>query len=227
MYKESRITAPPFAELYKDFETEEKFDLLLKREQVSEQDINVLNTGEREVFIKLLTGKVNEHETAHGRLTNLLSLLTAKDDNTTAQEFNYRKIREAITVLYRKHNTMPTKTQIADYTGLSRPTVHKYMKGDSLTTLRDELNEHAAYMLPRVLDKVLYAALSGNDLQAAKLYLNTISKIKNDPGHTTINNQNNYIQINGKVLNHEKIQQLKPEQLKMIEDIITLEVEAE
>jgi|GEM_PF-6241495 len=225
MYKESKTIAPTLAELYGDFETKEKFNILLKRDQVSAQDLEVLNTDERELFTKELTGKINEFETAHGKLINMLSLLTVKEDNTTTQDFNYRKIREAIAALYRKHNAMPTKTQIADYTGLSRPTVHKYMKGDALTNLRDELNEQAAYMVPRVLDKVLYAALSMNDLQAAKLYLNTITKIKNDPGQTTINNQNNYIQINGKVLNHEKIQQLKPEQLKMIEDIITLEVE--
>jgi hypothetical protein len=38
--------------------------------------------------------------------------------------------------------------------------------------------------------------------------------------NTLIQNQNNYIQINGTVLSQETIQQLNPEQLNTLEDIL-------
>lgn len=41
------------------------------------------------------------------------------------------------------------------------------------------------------------------------------------PNSTLIQNQNNYIKINGTVLSHETIENLDPEQLKTIESIVT------
>ena len=56
---------------------------------------------------------------------------------------------------------------------------------------------------------------------AAKLYLNAVGSLENNKSNTTrIQNQNNYIQINGTVLSQESIKQLSPKQLNTIETLL-------
>ena len=64
---------------------------------------------------------------------------------------------------------------------------------------------------------VMKAALKG-DLKAAKLFFENSKprKTKEKPANT----QNNYVQLNKTVINQQVIQQLKPEQLQLIEQII-------
>ena len=64
-------------------------------------------------------------------------------------------------------------------------------------------------------------AING-DTKAAKLYFSVMGDLNNDHplNNTLIQNQNNYIQINGTVLSQEAIKQLNPEQLNTIESIL-------
>jgi hypothetical protein len=81
-------------------------------------------------------------------------------------------------------------------------------------------NEQFKFMTDKVLAKVFHYAVNG-DMAAAKLYLNSMgANERNNKGNTLIQNQNNYIQINGLVLNQETIKQLKPQQLLLIENIL-------
>jgi len=59
-------------------------------------------------------------------------------------------------------------------------------------------------------------------MRAAKLYFNIIGGINRGQiqNNTLIQNQNNYIQINGMIFSQEIIQQLNPEQLNAIETIL-------
>ncbi|MCU7612902.1 hypothetical protein N0B16_00455 [Chryseobacterium sp. GMJ5] len=68
-------------------------------------------------------------------------------------------------------------------------------------------------------------------MKACKLYLECIGALKNTlpasnlNNNTLIQNQNNYIQIGGTILNQEIIKNLNPEQLNTIEGILkTIEV---
>ena len=76
-------------------------------------------------------------------------------------------------------------------------------------------------MTSKVLARVFHFAVNG-DIQAAKLYFNLMGFINNGqtPNNTLIQNQNNYIQINGTVLSQETIKQLTTEQLNVIESIL-------
>jgi hypothetical protein len=56
------------------------------------------------------------------------------------------------------------------------------------------------------------------DMKAANLFLNAIGQT--GKANTNIQNQNNYIQINGTVLSQETIKHLKPDQLNLIESIL-------
>jgi hypothetical protein len=57
-------------------------------------------------------------------------------------------------------------------------------------------------------------------MRAAKLYFDMVGGAGKTSNSTSIQNQNNYIQINGTVLNQETIKKLKPEQLNLIEEIL-------
>ena len=58
-------------------------------------------------------------------------------------------------------------------------------------------------------------------MKAARLYFEVLGYLRNQSMiNAKINTQNNYIQINGMILNQETIKQLNPEQLKSIEAIL-------
>ena len=68
--------------------------------------------------------------------------------------------------------------------------------------------------------RVFDFAVNG-DVGAAKLYLSAMGCLNGQAqAGTFIQNQNNFIQINGTVLSQETVKQLSPEQLSSIENIL-------
>ena len=116
---------------------------------------------------------------------------------------------------------MPSKTELASHTGLSRPTIHKHLKDYASHPQYMEQVEQFRFMTSKVLAKVFRFAVNG-DIQAAKLYFTMVGSMNNGAAqnNTLIQNQNNYIQINGTVLSQESIKSLNPEQLNTIETIL-------
>ncbi|WP_139366076.1 hypothetical protein [Elizabethkingia meningoseptica] len=74
-------------------------------------------------------------------------------------------------------------------------------------------------------DKIIwqmYSLADRGDVKAARLFLDVsgrTGKNENRKPHQ-INNQNNYIQINGMVFNEQMINKLSPDQLSSIEGIL-------
>lgn len=136
-------------------------------------------------------------------------------------ENNHSQITWAISNLMQDYGRMPSKTEIATKTDLSRQTVHKHLKGYTDNPIYKQQVEQFKYMASKVLAKVFQFAVNGN-MAAAKLYFEIISNSKNGqfPSNTIIQTQNNYIQINGLVLSQERIKQLTSEQLNTIEAIL-------
>ena len=117
---------------------------------------------------------------------------------------------------------MPTKTEIATKTVLSRQTIHKHLKDFATHPLYAEQMLQFKIMADRVMAKVLKIAVLGEgNVKAARLYFELLGYLGGQSGlNTTINTQNNYIQINGTVFSQESIKHLKPEQLNQIENLI-------
>jgi len=114
---------------------------------------------------------------------------------------------------------MPTQSEIAAKTGLSRQTIHKHIQEHSNHPLYLSEVENFRFMASKVLAKMFEFAVNG-DTGAAKIFLKAIGfNNETNPNSTLIQNQNNYIQINGTVLSQETIKHLKPEQLNAIETI--------
>lgn len=144
------------------------------------------------------------------------------DDNTKNHlwEFNHNQITYAISTLIQELNRMPSKNEIAHKAELSRQTVHKHLTEYSKHPLYMEQIEQFRFMTSKVLAKVFHFAVNG-DMGAAKLYFNVMGYLNGQlSNNTLIQNQNNYIQINGIIVSQEAIKNLDPEQLKSIEIIL-------
>lgn len=108
---------------------------------------------------------------------------------------------------------MPSKAEIAVTAELSRQTVHKHLKEYINHPLHLGQIEQFKFMSSKVLTKMFQYAVNGN-VSAAKLYFNVVGGLNNQEqttNNTLIENQNNYIQINGTVLSQDTIKHLNTE----------------
>ena len=134
-------------------------------------------------------------------------------------EFNHFKIIATIQNSIQEHNYMPSVSEIARKTELSRQTVNKHIKEYSGNP--DYLSQMKQFRLlaVQVLTAVAHYALEG-DMRAARLYLESISNVNGEQNKVGIKTQNNYLQINNTLLTEEVIENLTPQQLQKIERII-------
>jgi hypothetical protein len=209
--------------LQKLTESEIKFNALFDLKVITLDDYKALSLTERNDFNDLMIAKINalKGDERDRFLTKVDPLI---DPNAKNQlwENNHLLITNAISSLMQDYGCMPTKNQLAEQTGLSRTTIHKHFKEYKTHPQYLVEMEQYRFMTSKVLSKVFKFAVNG-DIRAAKLYFEIVGNINSQPGHNTlIQQQNNYIQINGTVLSQESIRQLTPEQLARIEGVIKL-----
>ncbi len=145
------------------------------------------------------------------------------DENDLKWEQCHAKICNAILQHVSQYGTMPGKTVIADATGLSRVTVYKHLHTFAGSPTYQAELESLHIMTQPLMGSILRAAMHG-DMQAAKLFLDTVKTNNNAGAEKKTSKQNNYVQINKTVINQQIIQQLKPEQLNRIEELIAKEL---
>jgi len=204
-------------------ETEAKFNLLLKNKKILRADVDaMLNIKEREEFGPYLTNLLNEKKGEElADFIEQISDIMNQSTKNQLWENNHYKITLAITKLLEDYGKMPTKNQISDEAGLSRQTVSKHLKDYQSHPLYVEEMQKFKFMADRVLAKVYKIAVSNSDVKAARLYFEVLGYLGNQSGlNTTINTQNNFIQINQTKLSQETIKHLSPDQLTQIEGIL-------
>lgn len=151
--------------------------------------------------------------------------LNDEDVRNRTWEANHRRITYAIALFVHNRGRMPTQNEIVRDANLSRQTVQKHMKEYHKQPMFNEHLNYFQFMTHRVMGVLLQRCMDGN-VNAIKMYMDMMSKTTPLPGHlpqghTFINNnQHNYMQINNTVLNQQVIQELSPEQLSKIEEII-------
>lgn len=211
--------------LQKFTETEAKInkvEWIFSLKKVTSSELDTLNKTEKEQAFKLMNEKITSLKGIE-KEKFIEKFIEVWDTSTKNQlwECNHNQITYAISTLMQEYGRMPTKTEIATKTELSRQTVHKHLK--EYTNHPQYLGqiEQFRFMTSKVLAKVFQFAVNG-DTRAAKLYFNVMGFMNNGqaPNNTLIQNQNNYIQINGTVLSQETIKHLNPEQLNTIETIL-------
>lgn len=220
--------------LQKLTELEIKMNSLLSLKKITKADTDLLNQEERAELSRLLTHQLNtlkgeEKEKLYNQVVEIMDPQTKNE----IWEHNHINIMWAISSFIRENSRMPTKTEIACKTELSRQTVHKHLKEYQSSTYYSEFRQQFSIMQSKVMTTIFQYAVNG-DMKAAKLYLESIGVLKNSPlagtgsnvnNNTLIQNQNNYIQIGGTVLNQEIIKHMSPEQLNTIEGILkTIEI---
>jgi len=209
--------------LQKFTKSETKINNILSLEQITPKDLEQLNEKESTLLMEIISEKFNnlkgiERDKFHKKIEPI----TGETAKNQVWENNHNTITWAISTLIQEYGRMPSKSEIAIKTELSRQTVHKHLKEYMSHPQYLEQIEQFKFMTSKVLAKVFQFAVNG-DTGAAKLYFNVIGFMNNGQSpnnNTLIQNQNNYIQINGTVLSQEAIKNLNPEQLNMIETIL-------
>jgi hypothetical protein len=207
--------------LQKFTESERKINEILVLEQIYPDNLKGLTKEELDKVCKILTEKLNEAKGEEkDKIVRKIENFVSDQIKNELWEYNHSQITWAISNFINENNRMPSKGELVVKTGLSRQTIYKHLKE---YTAHPEFKGHLEqfrFMTEKVLAKVFHFAVNG-DMRAAKLFLEIFSTSNiQKPGNTLIQNQNNYIQINGTVLNPDIVTQLSPEQLIQIESII-------
>ena len=199
-----------------------KVEWLFSLKKVTFSELDTLNKNEKEKVFKLMNEKINSLKGIE-KERFIEQFIEVWDTSTKNQlwENNHNLITWAISTLMQEYGRMPNTNEIATKTELSRQTIHKHLKEYASHPQHLKQIEQFRFMTSKVLAKVIQFAVNG-DTRAAKLYFNVMGFMNNGqaPNNTLIQNQNNYIQINGTVLSQETIKHLNPEQLNTIETIL-------
>ncbi len=199
-----------------DFET--RFGNLLEKDQLDIIDFNNFSKDEQEQINERITNLLNTTKLDdHDKLLYKLEKVLHPATKNQIWERNHNTITATISNLMQEYGRMPTASEIANKSELSRQTVTKHLKEYGSNPLYLEKKEQFVFMTDKVLAKVFQFAVNG-DIGAAKLYFNVMGCLNAGSGKTIQNN--NFIQINNTILKQETIEQLEPEQIKEIEAIV-------
>ena len=207
--------------LQKLTQSELKINGLFKKEQIQIEDLDILTKREKKKFQKLLTEKYAESTgLKQDKFLAKVDPILEKNIRNQIWENNHTLISWAMSVLMQESCKMPTKTEIAEKTKLSRQTVCKHLKEYPSHPLYKEHMEGYKILTSKVLARVYDYAVNG-DVQAAKLFFDVMGNLnKNASNQTYIENQNNYIQINNTTITQEQLQKLSPDKLSQIVGMI-------
>jgi len=114
---------------------------------------------------------------------------------------------------------LPTKTEIAHFTGLSRVCIHEHLKDDETYNLFKGEISKVRLVSGILLSKLMELALKG-ELKALKMVFDLLQ----DKQSASTGVQNNYIQINNTRIDNVVLERLSETALGEIEAIINREL---
>lgn len=198
-----------------------KINKVLALNQITPDELNELTDPEKDRLMEILTEQFNQLKgTERDRFYNKIETITSETTKNQLWESNHNQITWAISTLMKEYGRMPTKSEIAIKSELSRQTIHKHLKDYKSHPLFMGELEQFRFMTSKVLAKVFHFAVNG-DIGAAKLYFNVMGYLNNgSPKNSFIQSQNNFIQINQTIVSQETIKQLAPDQLLKIEQLL-------
>ena len=112
--------------LQKFTETETKINKILSLEQITAKDLEHLSEKENTRLMEILTERFNKLKGAErDKFYKKIEPITGDTTKNQLWEYNHNQITWAISTLMQEYGRMPTKTEIATKTELSRQTIHK------------------------------------------------------------------------------------------------------
>ncbi len=200
--------------------TKSRLAEVLALEKITAKDLERLNPADQASLGETVNKTLHQlGGTERDRYLEKIDQIITACTKSDIWEHNHRLINDVVSDYLMRHGAMPPKTVIARETGLSRQTVTKHLaEYKNQPEFAAEIDQFK-FIAPRILAQVFRHALQGN-IKAARLYFDMVGAKKLQQAATVINEQNNFIQINGTKLNQQKLQQLSPTQLQEIERIV-------
>ncbi len=198
----------------------EKANKLLELEQIQKEDLKELTKEEQETLFQEINKRLNTAQSEEfDKLVHKISPIISEDSKKKLWDATSSKIIKAASDLINERGCVPSATEIANKVKLSRQTVSKHLKGLRNHPDFVERLEQLKLLTSNLLAKLYTFGMRGN-MKAASLYLQAMGVIETHNTHHHVKHQNNYVQINGTILNDEVLNNLTPEQLSAIEAII-------
>ncbi len=135
-------------------------------------------------------------ETPGTDTTDFGEMEKAYNERSKVWETNHVAITRAMIYLIRKNERWPTKAEIADETGLSRPTVYVHMvEFDRGDVIGSELGEFK-FMSSQILARLMESAMEG-DIKAIRLAFEVTGILKKGkgPGNTETQRQGTAVRV--------------------------------
>lgn len=174
-----------------------------------------LPTEKRQYFIKTVTRSLNILAgDDRDRLVMNTTHVLHEDTRRNIWEFNHAEILKAIDFISTSKGRFPFTTEIAQITGLSRPTVDRHLKEYQNSPQYKQRQEEFVMMRENVLARVYYLAINGN-VKAMQVFLNFTG-----PSPVRIGSQTNYIQYNSLTITEDDLKRLPPDKVGQISEII-------
>jgi hypothetical protein len=207
--------------------TKARINSIAASQTLEPETIAMLSPAQKE---KLKIALLANHELSpNEEKPGLMAKIALLEGNETVRreiwEENHHTVVTQLSAYLNRHGSMPTNSALALQTGLSRQCIIRH-----LSTYREEpeyeiQKSKMKIMKTQLMDKVLKQAFKG-DMQAAKIYIDTVTKMEDKETDRAaqpapIRQQNNYFQVNGVVISKEKLEHLAPEQLKTLEHIFS------
>ena len=203
--------------------TVSKINQLIIREELFPEDLSGFTEAQRNkikeaLYKRLETCQPNEKRSI---LNKMAALSGDPEIRKEVWELNHRSILSAISIHLASFGCMPIQATIAEKTELSRKCVSRHLDEYRNSDLYAEQMKKLKMMNMTVIEFILSRAVNG-DLKAAKMYIDTLSKMEDkEEARITLKQQNNYIQLNGILISEEKLVQLAPEKIRLLESIFS------
>lgn len=214
-------TKAPKKGLQKLTESEIRINKVLALEKILPSDLDAIPKEEQDKVLEIINQEIIKVKgIERDKYIRKIEAFMAEESKNQIWEYNHVEITRAISVFMQENGRMPATSELAEKTGLSRQTIHKHLKDYKSNHLYLDQVEQFRFMTAKVLARLFSFAANG-DIQAAKLYLNVMGCLNGQSmAGTFIQNQNNFIQINGTVISQDTVKHLNPEQLSAIENIL-------
>lgn len=181
---------------------------ILNLKPLKKADLRSLNNEELTMFWKRVSFLSSQYKGADRDFLfkNLDAVLPDKTKNVLWQS-NHYQISSAFKHLSERQDSIPSSVDIAEYTGLTRSTVHTHLEEFSENPLYDDIKGRIKMMGDTMLNNIYKRGLNG-DMNAAKLFLKVSGALKPDV--------NQMIQVNNYNLTKEELQKFEPKKLEEI-----------
>lgn len=194
---------------------------IIKGKPLTMQDVLSLSDAEREHLQTILTAGVLSlaGEDREAFLNNTEAVIS-EESKREIWERNHAVIMRAMDALTRQRGRIPSPTEIAKETGLSRQTIYAHLKHYQHSEDFKEKQKSITVLRERMLVTIYEKGIDG-DMRAAKIFMEATEPKNSQLRPNIKNQQNNLIQINGVTITQEQLATLPTDKQQVLQELLT------